>query len=372
MTSTRRPLLRRGDEHLPAGRESHAIAFRGQRDRGQVVHGLLHPGLARLVEVRREADVEGRVRAAREVEETQVGAQLVDDPPVRERRRVRVPALVARVLAQVAAVLVHRPDVHAAVPVAQEVDAAAPPHRPLARSRVVAGEGHGLGRAKGLLPEALRGAPAVALRVAALERQPREEERAPVGRKGAVRGLGERQDRASAAREVEAHELGVGQRAEPLRRVDEGAGRREPDDARPAAVERAPDRRAAGERHGVDLGRALVPGRERERRPVGGEGGVRLARRVAGEARRDAALPADLPQVALGAEHDRVCVNRREAVVADRAGRGRLRGQGQEQGEAEHQGHGRPPLGAGILPRPSLRSAMSSRSPAKSGFRTPR
>ncbi len=210
---------------------------------------------------------------AREVEEAQVGPQLVDDPAVRERSLVRIPPLVVRVLAQVVAVLVHRPDVHGAVAVAQEVDAPAPPHRRLARARVVAGERHRFRRPLRVLPHALGGSAPVALRVAALEREPREEEGAPVGRPGGVRRLGERHGGALAARQVEAQELRVGQGAVPPRRVEERAVRRETDDPRPAAVERAADGRAAGERHRVDLGGAFVRGREGERRPVRGDAG---------------------------------------------------------------------------------------------------
>src|SRR5205814_8066528 len=101
------PLPGRHHEHLPARGEHDALAVGGGLGGGQEVERLLEPALAQLVEVGGQADVERRVDAGSDVEEAQVGAELVDDAPVAEARRGDLPAAVPGELPEVLAVAAH-------------------------------------------------------------------------------------------------------------------------------------------------------------------------------------------------------------------------------------------------------------------------
>ena len=88
-----------------------------------------------------------------------------------------VEAAVMRVLAEVPAALGHRPDVHRAITIAEEIDAAVPEHRVLAGALVVGGQRDGFLVAVGIPPDVLRRAALVPLGVAALKGKPREVQR---------------------------------------------------------------------------------------------------------------------------------------------------------------------------------------------------
>ena len=130
-----------GDEDMAAGDEDDAVAVRRDVPGGQVIEGFRHPSLAHLVEVRGQGDGQSGVLARGDVEDAQVGHELVGDPSGVEAGRAGVEALVEGVLLEPAALEVHRPDVHGAVAVAQEVDPVLPDHRVLARAGVIRGQG---------------------------------------------------------------------------------------------------------------------------------------------------------------------------------------------------------------------------------------
>ena len=94
----------------------------------------------------------------------------------------------------------HRPEVHRAVAIAQEVDPALPQHRRLAGARIVGRERNGFFRAEGERPQVLRRAAAIALGVAALKRQSREDEARAARVIRTVARLGERHERRLAGR----------------------------------------------------------------------------------------------------------------------------------------------------------------------------
>src|SRR6266849_6452430 len=75
-----------------------------------------------------------------------------------------------RQLLQILPTLVHRPEVHRAVAIAQEVDTTVPPHSVFARSRVVRGQRDGLA-ARCETPDILRRSTLVAFGLAALKGQ---------------------------------------------------------------------------------------------------------------------------------------------------------------------------------------------------------
>src|SRR5262249_25169797 len=100
--------------------------------------------------------------------------------------------------------------------------------------------------------------------------------------------------------------------------------------------------RAAGGRHQVDLGVAVVLAGDRRPRAVGGEGGGHVVAVVAGEAAGDATGGRHRVQVAGVGEGDAVAVDGREAQQPGLAGRGcgygAEREKGGEQGRSsEHE-----------------------------------
>ncbi len=301
--------------------------------------GVLDPPLAELVEVRHERDGDGPVRSGADVEDTDVGAALVGDPAVRQRRRLHLVVAMFRMLRRRAAPFVHRPEVHDAVAIAREVDAALPEHGCLAGAGVVGGQRRRLPAGGRESPEVLGRAALVTSRVAALERQAREDDRAGLVER-AVGGLGERHDRAGAGPGVEPDELRVRQRGVLARRKQHLARGSPRDPGRPARIPRLPDRHTAVERQGVDLTRSFVRGCERQRLSVRRDRGPALFLGMGCQALRDAAGDRDPPQVSFGHEDERVVPQGRLTVVAER---GPLRRQGRSRDDGQHEGETSPP-----------------------------
>ena len=230
-----------------------AIAGRREVRGGHPVHRGLHPALAQLIEVGDERDRDGlsRRRSMSKTCECRRRAGRRCGPSDSEgdwtsSRRGGCAAAGRRRPSR------HRPDVHGAVAVAGEVDAVrSTTSASCWCRRKSAVSGVGLAVAGHELPEVLRGAAPVAPRVAPLEREPREEERAARRVVGAVARLRERQD----ARVT----LSSGSTLNQLRRsggsrsgavaVEDLPGRRPADDERApavvASVARAPRPRAA-------------------------------------------------------------------------------------------------------------------------------
>ena len=241
-----------------------------------------------------------------------VGAELVGDTAVVEGGAGGVPAGVERVLFRIASVRFHGPEVDGAVAVGEEVDAAAPPHGVLAGSGEVGGERRGFRVAVGKPPKVLGGAALVALGVAALEGQAREEQRLAGFVVGAVGRLGQRHEPAH-GREfrlayVEGEEAGLRQGGLGFGADEDFAVGRPADEVDGGGVPGAAARDAAVDGHGVDLGGAVVLAGEGHGLAVGRDGRQRLVAVVAGEARGRAALVADFPQVAFSDKNDAVFV----------------------------------------------------------------
>src|SRR5690242_5073240 len=170
-------------------------------------------------------------------------------------------------LLEILPALVHGPEVHDAVAVAGEVDAPLPHHWRAARAIVVAGELFGVFGVGREAPDVLRGTASIALGVAALEGEAREEERAVVV--GAVARLGEWHERRHVRSWVDLGELRVGERREMARRVENLSLGGPARDDRRATLEGAPRRRSAVDRHGIELRRSFVRGREGDGLSVG-------------------------------------------------------------------------------------------------------
>ncbi len=250
------------DEDAAARGEGDLAAVLGKMGRGQVVKRLGDDVLARLIEIGVERDRHDLILPIGDVKKMNIGAELVGDAAAVQRGAGGVPAGVVRVLFEIAAVGFHRPEVHCAVAVAEEINAALPRHRRLACARIVGGERDCFGVAVGIFPEVLRSAAFVAFGMAALKRQAREEERLARIVVNAVGRLVERHRPAFRGDflfvEVEHDEPRLGQSRIGVRAGEDLAVRRPADERDRGPVERAPPRRAAGERHGVDLSGAVV------------------------------------------------------------------------------------------------------------------
>ena len=258
-----------GDEDVAAGDEDDAVAVRRDVPGGQIVEGFRHPPLAHLVEVGGQGDGQGRIVPGADVENAEIGHELVGDAARVEARGAGVEALVGRVLLESAALEVHGPDVHGAVAVAQEIDPALPDHRVLARAGVVRGEGRGLVGPERVGPQVLGRAALVALGVAALEGETGEVERLARGVERSVGGLAERQEGLRVRGRVEDDELGVGQGRVFPGGVEDLAVRRPAGDGRRAA------RRRCGARAGRPRAASCRP-----------RSGPRIGRRRPGSGRR--------------------------------------------------------------------------------------
>ena len=327
------PLLGRGDEHAATGRQAHALPFWVDRGAGQVGHGVLHPLVPPLVHVRGEGDRDPPRRTTGEVVEPQIGAHLVRDPAVVEARVAHVPAAVPGVLLQIFTVGPHRPDVHRAVAIADEVHASSPPHRRVTLAIVVGRHRHRLVGAVLEAPDLARRSTPVALRHVAVEGGTHEEQRLAAAVVGALAGLGQRDLLVGVLLEVQRYQLQVRLGGVLVRRIDQAAVRMPAGDHRVFPRPGPALGKTAGQGHRVDLHRPLVSRRERQRRSVRRDGRPRLLPGVRRQPSRQAAADRHRPQVAFGGEHDSVAAQRREAVVPQNTLGGGEGGQEQKHGD---------------------------------------
>jgi hypothetical protein len=259
-----------------------------------------------------------RAAIARRIEQPEVRAALVDDPPAVGLRVARVIVVVVGVPREAGAVGQARVEIAHALEIRQEEHAAVDAHR----ARDVAGElGHPPERAAARLVD-----PQVAGRAAAVALPPRR-----------VGGVAADDARAAGTVREVIHLPQLQQLRHPAGGVDRpGAivaeerlapGRHEQDPAlgRPAAHHHVrpepgqPPRRAAGARHQVDLGMLLVAADESEPAAVGGQAGRRRFGHAGRQPARHAAARVHTPHVVVGDERDGAPAKRRVAQVASGA-----------------------------------------------------
>ena len=114
------------------------------------------------------------------VEQPEVGSALVDHAFIGEGSGLHVKAAMMSELLHVVALRVHGEDVHRAVAVCEEIDAAVPEHRIVRSAGVIGSQRHGFG-AGIVTPDIFGGAALIALRGASLPRQAGEEKGFSVG-----------------------------------------------------------------------------------------------------------------------------------------------------------------------------------------------
>ncbi len=213
---------------------------------------------------------------------------------------------------------VHGVDVHDAVAIAEEVDAAVPEHR-LGRSAGVVGcEGNGFGFSVEL-PDALGSAALVALGFAwLLEPAGKEED---ILRRIRRFGCFSEGNDFARAHIVDEHQLRFRQSGI-TRSADDQAAIGSKSFRPRIAVPGAALRQAALDGHGVDLGGAFEFSAEGYGLAVGGEYGVRFGSGIGGEAARDTSICTDLPEVTFRGEDDVVATDSGGGVVTAMNGRG--------------------------------------------------
>ena len=308
-----------GQAHAPTRSEHQPLARGRQLDVGQLLQRRADLACALLVEVGHQVDCQRPVVRRCQVQHVHVGAQLVGDTAVAQRSVAHVPVLVARVLAQVGASGRHRPDVIGAIAVADEIQAALPPHRPFAIAGIGRQQLHRLGLAIDIVAPQLRvGAAPVILDVVVGERQAVAGEvqgLAGVVEHGVV-GVGHGKHAARQRGGRDGRDDAVRRRSLAVLGADQHLALRGPAQHRHGAVlERDAPWQAASERHHVGFLRAFVGAGERHPAAVVRDGGVGFGGSVRGQALGRAALGAGLPQVAFGGEHHGVATDGRESVI---------------------------------------------------------
>ncbi|MCS0661192.1 hypothetical protein, partial [Massilia terrae] len=325
-----------GDRDVAARGEHDALRLVGDLDVGERVQRRADQARALLVEVGHQAGLEQAVAAGGDVEHVQVCAELVDDASVAERRAAHVPVLVLGELFAVAAVRVGRPQVVAAGGVADEVEAALPPHRAAVVAGVVREQQFGFALGAQLeTPQLGVGAAAVVLHVVAGhgEAHAREVDGAAGVVEHGVVGVGQRQHAARHVLRVDRGDHAVARGSGGIFGADQDFALRGPAQHQHIAVlEGQALGQAAVERHHVGFLRALIRGGEGDQLAVEGERGVGFGGRVGGQALGLAAGDRGAPEVALGGEHHGVAADGGEAEVGV-GGRGVGGSEGGGQGE---------------------------------------
>ena len=344
-----------GDGHLAARGQHDALGLVGDVDIGQRVQRRAHAAGALLVEVGDQAGLHDRVGAGGDVEHAQVGAQLVGDAAVAERGGAHVPFGVPGVRLAVAAVGQRGPDVVGAARIADEVEAALPPHGAAVVGIVVLEQARGLAfGAEFVAPQLGMGAAAVGLDVVVGHRQAhaREEHGAAVVAQHGIVGVGQRQHAARHLDGVEGGDDTVFRRSHRIFGTDQHLALRGPAQHGHAAVfKRDALGQAALDRHHVGFLRPFIRGGEGHELAVVRDRGLGFAGGVRGEAGRVAALRCRAPQVTLGGEDDAVAADGGETEVG--IGGGLAADQGQRQGK-DGAGQGHVLQWQGLLKRKSL------------------
>src|SRR5258708_1306056 len=272
-----------------------------------VVQRRLYPVFAQVIEVGWKLDVDWLVGTGGDFVDPQICTKLINDAAVGQRGGLYIPAFVMRVLFDIAAILIHGPQVHSAVAITHKIDTVVPPPSAFAGSGVIGSEGNRF-RAGREFPNILRGAALIALGLAALKIEAREEERAPLRIVGALRSLAQR-NYLDAIGAVDGSQLSIRQLGVTARHVEDFSVVRPSNHSCVAAFEGASRGQAAGRGKCVDFGGAFVVGGKGDGFAVGRKRGISFFAGVRSETPRDASVDGGLPQVAFGSEGDHISMD---------------------------------------------------------------
>jgi len=91
--------------------------------RGEIIHRLLYPMLAHLVEVGNQRNGNHFLMAGVQVEKPQVGTRSIDNAPIIQRRGFNIENMLMAFLLHAVPVSVHRVDIHHAVAIGEKIEA---------------------------------------------------------------------------------------------------------------------------------------------------------------------------------------------------------------------------------------------------------
>ncbi|ASR43240.1 hypothetical protein BEN78_07480 [Xanthomonas citri pv. mangiferaeindicae] len=327
-----------GERHAPACGQRDPAAVCGHARTVEEGQRPVQPARAPRCGVGRQCQREHTIVAAGEVVAGDVGTALVDDAPIAQLRTAHLEIAMRGELARIAAIGIEGPQIGHAVGIADDVQAALPPHRPRQRADVVGGQAHGFAGAGIEAPQLAAGATAVLARVVLGYGQAETDEVQPplvvvrrlarIGQRQFAPGQRVGMHRMQGPRPGRPHALVSG--------VEHLALRRPALHQHAPALEAQALGHATGQRHHIGLGGAVVVGRIGQPGAVRGDRGLGLVGRMAGQAPGLATVDARQPQVAFRGEHQMRTVQSGIAVIAGH----RRRRPAQQQAEQRQQAPG--------------------------------
>ena len=239
-----------------------------ESDVGDVFSGIRHPLFAQLIQVTHELDRDHAIFSRPDVVVPEVACPVVDDASVRQGGLTNIEVLVRRVLCEVVAAIGHRPKIHRAIAVGDEVDPAIPPHRVVTLSQVVRREFLCFGIAFRVAPYLTSGATGVAFRHVAMIGRPYEEHGIAGGVEAPLSPLTQWESPDGAGFWIDRNQLKIGQGGEMRGGVNEFALGRPRRAGRCLSLIGPTPRQAAFQGHGVKFFRPLVGCGEGNRRSI--------------------------------------------------------------------------------------------------------
>ena len=332
----------------PPGGQRHPVAPGAEAHRGQPVHGVIDPAGAGPGSVRPQVDGDGPVLSRRQVVKAEVGAVLVDHPAAvgGQRGPADFEVCVPGELRGPAPVRIHAPEVRHAVGVAHHVERPVPPHGAREVPRMVGGQAHRLlVHPRAEAPELGHGAPPVGPHIVGGHVQTEASEvQGAIGIEGPLPGIGQGEVLHPPGHRVHGPEHpGPAGPHPPLAGVEDATVGGPPLHPDLVGFVGQPFHRPPARRHAKHVGAAIISPGEGQPRPVGGEAGFGLGRRMAREAPGGAPRDRHAPQIRLRREDQGLAVERGGLVVAregfggglELGGHGRCRQNDQAPGQQE-------------------------------------
>ena len=314
--------------------QQRARTIGGQRDIIEIVQWLLQPAHAALLEIADQVDRHDPIRARGQVDVADVRAVLIDDVSILQLRITNLELVERGQRTTIAAIGGHAPEIVAAALVAEVIEATLPPHWPPQRGvHLKRQPGCLAGTIERCAPDLRHGSALVAARMVAGDMQAKagEEDRDACGIETGLVGIGKRQGAQGQCLRIDRAQDHAAARPGHRRTcIEHLVVRRPAQHMHAGTVETQALRRAAGQRHDIDLGTGIVARDKGDLPAIRGNRRLDLLAGMAGQALRGAAGCRHAPQVALGSEDQRVPVQRGAARI-DRFGLDRIWTEQQQQ-----------------------------------------